>query len=99
MAGWNDAEVLEGLLAPAQERVALLVPLVLALNVEADGVLAAEEIHLDRVGEDEGDRSERVDSSGVATQPSNRGAHGGDVDRGGHAGEVLHDDAGRVKGK
>ena len=84
---------------PAIKSVALLVPLVLALNVETDGVLAAEEIHLHRVVDDEVDGNEWVDSSRVATQPSDRGAHGSEVNSGGDADEVLHDDAGRVKRK
>ena len=40
--------------------------------------------------DDELDGDERVDLRGVATQPGQRVAHGGEVDDPGDAGEVLH---------
>ena len=47
--GRHDREVVERALAPAQERVALLVALELALGVDAEGVARAERVDLDRV--------------------------------------------------
>ena len=57
----DDLEVLEGGLAPAQERVALLVALELLLGVDAEGVARAELVDLHGVVDDELDRHERVD--------------------------------------
>ena len=45
----HDAEVVEGLLAPAQERVALAVALELELGVDGEGARGAEGVDLDRV--------------------------------------------------
>ena len=52
----HDAEVVERLLAPAQERVALAVALVLALGVDVEGARVAEGVDLDRVVDDQVDR-------------------------------------------
>jgi hypothetical protein len=48
-----------------------------------------------RVVDDELGRRERVDLRRVAAEVLHRLAHGGEVDDAGHAGEVLHDHAGR----
>jgi hypothetical protein len=39
------------------------------------------------------DRRQRVDLLRIAAQLDHRFAHGGEVDHGGHAGEVLHQHA------
>ena len=65
-AGRDDAEVLEGLLRPAQQRVALAVALVLALDVEGEGARVAEGVHLHRVVDDEVGGDEWIDAGGVA---------------------------------
>ncbi len=44
--GRHDAEVVEGLLAPAKERVALLVALVVAVGVDVEGLVVAERVDL-----------------------------------------------------
>ena len=59
--GRHDREAVEGVLAPAQERVALVVALELALGVEAEGVVGAEDVDLDRVVDDQLGGHERVD--------------------------------------
>ena len=97
-AGRHHAEVVEGACAPAQELVALLVALVLDLDVLLEGVGRAEEIDLHGMVDDEVDRHQRVDLGGVAAQPLHGVAHGGKVDDGRHAGEVLHQHAGRPIG-
>ena len=51
--GRHDGEVLEGVLAPAQERVALAVALELELGVAREGVARAEHVDLHRVVDDE----------------------------------------------
>ncbi len=91
--GRYDGEVVKGVLAPAQERVALLVALELALGVRAKRVARAERVDLDGVVDDELGRHERVDHRRVAAHRGHRVAHRGKVDDRGHPGEVLHDDA------
>ena len=94
----HHAEVVERLLAPAQEGVALLVALVVAVGVDVEGARVAEGVDLDRVVDHQVDRDERVDARGVAAQVVHRVAHRGQVDDRGHAGEVLHQDAGGLEG-
>ena len=86
----DDAEVVEGGLAPAQELVALLVALELLLGVDREGAGVAEGVDLDGVVDDQVDRHERVDLGRVGAELVHRVAHRGQVDDGGNAGEVLH---------
>ena len=58
----------------------------------------AEVVDHDRVVDDQIDRHQRVDLGGVGAQGAHGVAHGGQVDHGGNAGEVLHQDAGRTEG-
>ncbi len=97
-AGRDHAEVIEGAGTPAQELVALLVALVLDVDVLLEGIGRAEEVHLHGVVDDEIDRHQRVDPGGVTAQRLHGIAHGGEVDDGGHACEILHQDAGRAVG-
>ena len=62
--GRHDAEVVEGVLAPPQKRVALLVAGELELRVQLKGVGLTEIIDLHRVIDDELDRLQRIDSVG-----------------------------------
>ena len=55
----DDAEVVERLLAPAQEGVALLVSLVVAVGVDVEGAGVAEGVDLDRVVDHEVDGDQR----------------------------------------
>ena len=48
--------------------------------------------------DDEIDRNERIDLARVAAERGHRVAHRGEIDDGRHAGEVLHQDAGRAEG-
>ena len=89
----HDAEVVEGRLSPAQELVALLVALELALGVDLEGALVAERVDLDRVVDHEVDRDQRVDLRRVGAELVHRIAHRGEIDDRGNAGEVLHQDA------
>ncbi len=91
--GRHDGEVLEGALPPAQERVALLITLELALGIDAEGVACAEGIDLHRVVDHELGRHQRVDLRRVAAHLCDRVAHRRQIDDGGHAGEVLHQHA------
>ena len=78
--GRDDAEVAEGVLAPAQERVALLVARELELGVQLKRVRLAEVVDLHRVIDDELDRLQRVDLVRVAAEPDDAVAHGGEID-------------------
>ena len=92
-AGRHDAEAAQGGLGPAQQLVALTVALVLALDVEGVGVRGAEAVDLDAVVDDQAGRHERVDQRRIAAQLGHGVAHGGEVDHGRHAGEVLQQHA------
>ena len=66
--GRNDAEVVERLLAPAQERVALPVAAELERGVQVGGVALDVVIDLHRVIDDELDRLQRVDLARIAAE-------------------------------
>src|SRR3712207_8532231 len=59
----DDLELLEGLLAPLEQLVALLVALELLLRVDREGVLGAERVDLHGVVDDEDRKSTRLNSS------------------------------------
>jgi hypothetical protein len=89
----HDLEVAEALLAPAEEGVALAVAGELQVLVGQKGIGVAEVIDLHAVVDDQLGRQERVDARGVAFHPLHGVAHGGKVDDGGYAGEVLQQHA------
>ena len=89
----DDAEVLEGVLTPAKEDVALHVALELEVGVDEERGVGTVLVHLNRVVDDEVDRLEWVDQLRVAAELREGIAHGGEVDDGGYAGEVLQQDA------
>ena len=91
----DDAEAAEGLLAPAQELEALAVAVELKLDILLEGVGAAEDVGDDGVVDDQFRGDERVDLRRVAAEAFHGLAHGGEVDDGGHAGQVLQDHPGR----
>ena len=93
-AGRDDAEVVEGALAPLEEVVALAVALVFQLDVVGERLGRAELVDDDGMVDDEIDGDERVDLLGVAAELEHAVAHGGEIDHGGDAGEVLHQHAG-----
>ena len=93
-AGGNDAEGLEGLLAPLEDLVAFAVPFELVLHVEHEGLFRAVDVDLNRVVDDEVDGDEGLDEFGIAFEPGDGVAHGGEVNEKGDAGEVLEDDPG-----
>ena len=89
----DDAEVLEGALRPAEQRVALGVALELAVDVALVGAVGAERVDLDGVVDHQVDGHQRVDLAGVAAAAGDGVAHRGQVDHGRDAGQVLHDHA------
>ena len=98
-AGRHDAEVVERVLAPAQERVALAVALELELDVLLEGAWAVPNWSTCT----EWSMTRSTGHSGLiffGSPPSDfmRVAHRGQVDHGGHAGEVLQQHAGGAEG-
>ena len=93
----HDAEVVERLLAPAEELVPLAVAGELHVDVEVERVGRVEVVDLHRVVDHQIDRHERIDLLRIAAEPLHRGAHRGEVDDARHAGEILQHDAGRLE--
>ena len=89
----HDLEVCEARLAPAQERVALAVPLELELGVARDRRAGRELVDLDGVVDHQLGRQQRIDLLRVAAEVAHRIAHGGEIDDRGDAGEVLQQHA------
>ena len=78
--GRDDLEVVERALAPAQEGVALAVPLELELGVAAEREPRGELVDLHGVVDHELGREQRVDLRRVAAEVAHRVAHRGEVD-------------------
>ena len=93
----DHAKALEGLLAPAQELVALAVALELPGHVEQERGVRAELVDLHGVVDHEVDGLLWVDPRGVAAEIGHRVAHRGEVDDRRHPGEVLQQHAGRAE--
>ena len=87
--GRHDPKVVERLLSPLQERIALLVARELELRVQVEGVGLAKVVHLYRVVDDQLGRLQRVDAVRGSPEPDHTVAHGRQVDHDRHAGEVL----------
>ena len=94
----DDAEVVERLTTPLEERVALAVAFELALGVEREGALVAKGVDLHRVVDHQIDVDQRVDLLRIATDLRHRVAHRRQVDHRRHAGEVLHQHPRRLVG-
>ena len=94
----NDLEVAKRRLPPAQEGVALLVPLELELGVVTHRDARRVLVDLHRVVDHELGGQQRVDLLGVAAEVAHRVAHRREVDDRGHAGEVLEQHARRREG-
>ena len=94
-AGWDDTEVLEGVLSPPEQRVPFAVPLELALHVFPVRLRRTEEVDLDRVVDDQIGRYDRIDPVRVTAQSLESIPHGGQVDDSRDTRKVLKDHAGR----
>ena len=95
-AGRHDAEIVEGLLAPAQELVALAIALIFELDVLLEAERRAEAVDHHRVVDDEIDRHQRIDLLRIGAERGGRIAHRREIDHGGDAGEILHQHARRA---
>ena len=91
---WDDLEVVERRLSPAQERVALAVPFELQLGVPEHRTRGGVLVHLHGVVDDELCRKLRIDPRWVAPEVGHRVPHPCQIDHGRHAGEVLQQHAG-----
>ena len=60
-----------------------------------NAVLLPKKLTDDRVVDDEIDRHQRIDLLRIAAEHLHGVAHGGEIDHGGHAGEILHQHARR----
>ena len=89
-ARWHHTEIVERLLAPAQELVAFLVALHLDGNVVLERRGVAKIVHHHRVVDHQVHRRQRVDHRRILTGCLDRLTHGSQVDDAGHAGEILH---------
>ena len=93
--GRHDLEAREGLLRPAQQRVALTVPLELEVGVDLEGARRAELVHDHRVVDHELGGEQRIHALRVAAHLHHRVTHGGEIHDRGDAREVLQQDARR----
>ena len=94
----HDAEIREGLRAPAQKGVALLVTLIFDIDILLEGLGVAERVDHHAVVDHQIDFHQRIDLVRIAAQRLHGVAHRGQVDHGGHAGEILHQHAGGTEG-
>ena len=93
----HHTEIVERLLRPLQELIALLVLPIFLLDVLLERACFAKEIDRNRMVDDEIDRNQRIDLVGIAAEMAHGVAHGGQIDHGRHAGEILHQHPRRTK--
>ena len=97
----DNAEVVEGRLAPFEELVPLLVTGELLLGVDEQRHARVESVHLHRVIDDQIALHPGIDLERrrlVTRHPHNRRAHGRKIDDGRYPCEVLQDDPSRGEG-
>ena len=87
--GRNDLEIVEGLLSPAQEGVALDVAMEFEFGVEREGHVGAGLVDLHGMVDHQFRGQQGIHFFRIAAQLADRFAHRGEIDDGGHAGEVL----------
>jgi len=94
----HDAKVVERLLRPFQEFIALPVLPVFLFDILLDCIAGAEDRYRYRVIANEIDRNERIDFLRIAAEHLHGITHGGEVDDRRDASEVLHQHARGSKG-
>ena len=94
----HDAKVVERLLRPFQEFIALPVLPVFLFDIFLDCIAGAEDRYRYRVIANEIDRNERIDFLRIAAEHLHGITHGGEVDDRRDASEVLHQHARGSKG-
>ena len=94
----HDAEIIEGFLTPAEEFVTLPIPLKLNIHILLERGCGAGDIHHHRMVNHQVNGNQRVHLARIATQAKQGIAHGGKVHHGGHASEILQQDARGAEG-
>ena len=89
----DDFEILKTFLSPAEKSVALDVALHFEAGVEGKCAGRAELIHLHGMVDHEFGGKQRIDFFWIAAELADRVAHGGEIDDGGHAREILKQNA------
>ena len=97
-AGRDHAKVIERARAPTQKLVAFHIAFIFELDVFLERRGGAKRIDHHRMIDHQIDGRERVDRGRIAARLGDRVAHGRQIDDGGHAGEILHQHAGRAIG-
>ena len=98
IAGRDNAECFESLLAPFEELVTLAVAAEFHFEVELERFGTAEEIDLHGVVDDEINGDKRLDHGRILARGGHGIAHRRQIDEERHAGEVLQDNAGDNEG-
>ena len=93
----HHGEVVERLLPPAQEGVALAVAGELELDVARECPARGKQVDLHRVVDHQLGRDQRVDAPRITTEIRHGVAHRGEIDDRGDARQVLEKDAGRCE--
>ncbi len=94
----HHPEIGERLLPPAEELVPLAVAFELQVDVFGESLGTAEAVDHHRMIDHQVDRHQRIDLRGIGAAGKHRIAHRREVDDGGNAGEVLHQDPRRSEG-
>ena len=94
----HHAKIVKRRLAPFQESVAFDIAFVFTLDIDREGARGAECVDHHRVIDDQIDRGLRVDFFGIAAKRHQPVAHRCQIDHRRHAGEILHQHAGRAIG-
>ncbi len=94
----HDAQIVEGLLRPADELVALAVAGELDRHVPGERVRRAGAVDLDRMIDDEIDRDRRIDLGGIAAPALERIAHRREIGERREAGRILRQHAAGMEG-
>ena len=94
----HDAEIVERALPPFQKAIAFAVALIFELDILLERLGRAEFVDDDGMVDHEIDRHERIDLLRIAFQLRHGVAHGGKIDDGGNAGEILHQHARGAEG-
>ena len=95
-AGRHRAEILQRAAAPAQELIAFQVAGIFQRHIVFKRLGVAEFIDHHAVIDHQIDRHQRVDLHRIAAELGDGIAHGGQIDDARHAGEILHQHAGRA---
>ena len=96
--GRHDAEIVERLLAPAQELVALAIAFVFELDILRERQRRTVTVDHHRMVDDQVDRHQRIDLLRIGAERGGRVTHRGEVDHRRHAGEILHQHPRRTVG-